>query len=271
MKTSNYRLDLGDERLWNGDQPVPISNKAFQLLRLFVDNPNRLLTKDDILDRVWRDVCVSDGLVKEYVHDLRLALGDDPKRPAYIETVHGRGYRFLGGVEEVNGPPGPDTSAQAAAQPPALAVLPIANLTDEERWARFCRGLGQTLTHSGRPEEALPLFDEAIRLSPYDPRVSSLHEMRGWALLVMGQHQEAAESARISVRRPNADLWAYATLCAALGHLGRLDEAEFARNELLKRKSDFCLGFVRRFVYYNKVSAHIEHYTEGLRKACVPE
>nr|NIS39429.1 winged helix-turn-helix transcriptional regulator [Desulfuromonadales bacterium] len=68
--TATYRLDLGDERLWNGDQPVPISNKAFQLLRLFVDNPNRLLTKDEILDGVWDDICVSEGLVKEYVHDL---------------------------------------------------------------------------------------------------------------------------------------------------------------------------------------------------------
>ena len=145
VATANYRLDLGDERLWNGDQPVPVSNKAFQLLRLFVDNPNRLLTKDEILDRVWRDVCVSEGLVKEYVHDLRLALGDDPKRPAYIETVHGRGYRFLGGVVKVNGSSDSDAQVQAATRPPTLALLPIANLTDEERWARFCRGLGDDL------------------------------------------------------------------------------------------------------------------------------
>ena len=89
-----YRLDLGDERLWHGDQPVQISNKAFQLLRLFVSNPNRLLTKDDILEGVWRDLFVSEGLIKEYVHDLRLALGDDPKHPIFIETVRGRGYRF---------------------------------------------------------------------------------------------------------------------------------------------------------------------------------
>jgi len=145
VKTTKYRLDLGDERLWNGDQPVRVSNKAFQLLRLFVDNPNRLLTKDDILDGVWRDVCVSEGLVKDYVHDLRLALGDDPKRPAFIETVHGRGYRFLGGIEEVNGPSGLKTQSQPGARPPSLALLPIVNLTDEERWARFCRGLGEDL------------------------------------------------------------------------------------------------------------------------------
>ena len=79
METAKFRLDLGDERLWNGDQPVQITNKAFQLLRLFVSNPNCLLTKDHILDGVWHDVWVSEGLIKEYVHDLRQALCDYPK------------------------------------------------------------------------------------------------------------------------------------------------------------------------------------------------
>jgi tetratricopeptide (TPR) repeat protein len=132
-------------------------------------------------------------------------------------------------------------------------------------------GLGLSLTFSGRPEEAVPQFEMAIRLSPYDPRVSSFHEMRAWALLVMGRYEEAAESARTSVRKANADLWAYATLSAVLGHLDRLDEARLAREELLKRKPDFSQGFVRRYVYYNKTPAHLERYIDGLRKAGLPE
>jgi TolB-like protein len=145
VNRATYRLDLGDERLWSGDQPVGISNKAFQLLRLFVDNPNRLLTKDDILDGIWRDVCVSEGLVKEYVHDLRLALGDDPKQPRFIETVHGRGYRFLGGVEPIDATTQERAGASPHARPPSLAVLAFADLTGEARWARFCRGLVEDL------------------------------------------------------------------------------------------------------------------------------
>jgi TolB-like protein len=140
-----YRLDLSDERLLNGDQPVQLTNKAFQLLRLFVGNPNQLLTKDNILDGVWRDVCVSEGLVKEYVHDLRFALGDDAKHPKFIETVHGRGYRFLGGVEELSRADGVAAVMKPRAQPPSLAVLPFANLTGKERWDRFCHGLGDDL------------------------------------------------------------------------------------------------------------------------------
>lgn len=97
--TTSFGLDLGDERLWRGGKPVQITNKAFQVLRYLVANPKRLLTKDELLEKVWPGVYVSEGLIKEYVHDLRLALDDDPARPRFIETVRGRGYRYLGGIE----------------------------------------------------------------------------------------------------------------------------------------------------------------------------
>ncbi|WP_193369711.1 winged helix-turn-helix domain-containing protein [Pelagibius marinus] len=64
---ASFKLDISEERLWRGDQPLPISNKAFQLLRLFVSNPNRLLTKNRILEDAWQGLCVSEGLIKEYV------------------------------------------------------------------------------------------------------------------------------------------------------------------------------------------------------------
>ncbi len=138
-------------------------------------------------------------------------------------------------------------------------------------YADAYHSLGFSLVMSGRPEDAVSQFDMAIRLSPYDPRISSYFEMRAWALLVMGLDEEAAKSARTAVRRPNAQHWAYATLCAVFGHLGRLDEARAARDEMLRRKSNFSIGFVRKFVYYNKVSEHLERYIDGLRKAGVAE
>ncbi len=140
-----YRLDLGDERLWHGDQPVEISNKAFQLLRLLVSNPNHLLTKDHILDAVWGDVCVSEGLIKEYIHDLRLALGDDPKQPRFIETVHGRGYRFLGGIDKGNDPAGTEARREHGTHTPSLVVLPFANLSDDPKQEYFSDGITEDI------------------------------------------------------------------------------------------------------------------------------
>ncbi len=139
-----FRLDSADERLWMDDQPVQISNKAFQLLHLFVKNPRRLLTKNQILEAIWPDLCVSEGLVKEYVHDLRSALGDDPKNPRFIETVHGRGYRFLEGIAEFK-QSADSVAPKPGAHTPSLIVLPIKNLTDEQRWKRFCSGLSDDL------------------------------------------------------------------------------------------------------------------------------
>lgn len=160
MKTATFRVDLKDERLWRNGQPVQLTNKAFQLLRFFVRNPNRLITKDEILDTLWPGVHVSEGLIKEYVHDLRVALGDNPKHPVFIETVHARGYRFLGGVEEVNrsGSPaalsGPRTGPQSeSAAPtmdalPAVAVLPFENLQGDPHDDYYAKGVVEDIVVS---------------------------------------------------------------------------------------------------------------------------
>ncbi len=130
-------------------------------------------------------------------------------------------------------------------------------------------GLGFSLIFSGRPAEAVPRFETSIRLSPYDPRISSFHEMKAWALLVMGRYDAALAPASSAVRRPNAQFWAHATYTAALGHLGRREEAAAARGELLRRNPDFSADFVRRAVYYEKVPEQLERYIEGLEKAGV--
>jgi len=142
---ADFRIDLRDERLWDKGRPVRLGNKAFQLLRLFVTHPNRLLTKDDILGAVWRDACVSEGLIKEYVHDLREALGDDPKRPQFIETVRGRGYRFLGGVDQIDRPEDDEGPRGLPARGLTLAVLPLTNLSNDPEQEYFADGVSEDL------------------------------------------------------------------------------------------------------------------------------
>ena len=143
VEKAKYKLDLSDERLWRGDQPIPLGNKAFKLLRLFVTNPKRLLTKDEILDSVWGEISVSEGLVKEYVHDLRFALGDDPQRPQFIETVRGRGYRFLGGVEAIRRPV--DADGRTPLDRPSIAVLPFTNMSGDPEQEYFSDGITEDI------------------------------------------------------------------------------------------------------------------------------
>ena len=177
MDTPRFRVDLKDERLWRGDLPVQITNKAFQLLRYFVCNPNRLITKDEILDNIWPEVYVTEGLIKEYVHDLRAALGDDPRKPIFIETVRARGYRYLGGIEEINHAERAVSHSEAeSARPPvsrepahgtlpSIAVLPFANLPGNRDDDYLAEGLVEDIIVSLARLREVTVIDRASTLT----------------------------------------------------------------------------------------------------------
>ncbi len=77
---------------------VHLRPKTFNVLRNLVENPGQLVTKAALLDAVWPGVSVSDSMPTVSVRELRAALGDNAQTPRFIETVHGRGYRFIAEV-----------------------------------------------------------------------------------------------------------------------------------------------------------------------------
>jgi predicted ATPase/DNA-binding winged helix-turn-helix (wHTH) protein len=94
-----YVLDLADARLTGPDGPVAVGNKALRVLAALVAAQGRLLTKDMLFDQVWEGVIVSDAALTSVIKELRRALGDDPKQPRFIESVYGKGYRFLAAAQ----------------------------------------------------------------------------------------------------------------------------------------------------------------------------
>ena len=95
-----FRLDIANEQLWRDSKLVSLRPKTFEVLRYIVQNAQRLVTKRELLDSVWAGASVSDELLRGYIRELREALGDDAKKPRYIETIPARGYRFLLQVNE---------------------------------------------------------------------------------------------------------------------------------------------------------------------------
>lgn len=89
---------MADERLWRGEEAVRLTNKAFGVLRHLAERPARLVTKDELLDAVWPGTSVSEAAMTVCIRELRRALGDDAQAPRFIETVRGRGYRFIAPV-----------------------------------------------------------------------------------------------------------------------------------------------------------------------------
>ena len=93
-----FALDLASERLLRGSRPIPLRPKSFAVLRYLAEHPGRLVTPDELLAAIWPDVHVGRGLPKDSVLEIRRALGDRPRTPRFIETAHGRGYRFVARV-----------------------------------------------------------------------------------------------------------------------------------------------------------------------------
>ena len=93
-----FRVDLLNAQLWRGDQEIRLRRKTFDVLLYLVDHPGQLVTKAALLDAIWPEVTVSDTTPATCVAELRKALGEEKRVPRFIETVHGRGYRFVAKV-----------------------------------------------------------------------------------------------------------------------------------------------------------------------------
>lgn len=93
-----FRLDSDSEQFWRDQREIKLRRKTFEVLRYLVDHPGQLVTKSTLLDTIWGEVAVSDSMPAICVSELRKVLGDDARAPHFIETIPGRGYRFIAPV-----------------------------------------------------------------------------------------------------------------------------------------------------------------------------
>lgn len=105
-----------DGTLSSNGETQRLEPRVAQLLDYFIAHSGRLVTRDDVLRHIWQGTPVVEDVFQRCLSRLRVALGDDPKSPVYIETIPKRGYRFLIMPQPVDGP---------ITAPPAPAPLPV--------------------------------------------------------------------------------------------------------------------------------------------------
>src|SRR6266511_4283788 len=117
-----FRLDVRDERLWRGPDVLPLRHKTLGVLHALVTRAGQLITKEALFAGVWPETAVSDTVLTVAIRELRRVLGDQARFPQFIETVHGRGYRFIAPVAVVEpSPERPQTGGMVhQSQPGAL-------------------------------------------------------------------------------------------------------------------------------------------------------
>jgi DNA-binding winged helix-turn-helix (wHTH) protein len=106
VRFGDFQLDLAGGELRRGDHSVPLQRLPFALLSLLLERRGELVTREAVRARLWPDgthVDFEHG-VNTALKKLRRALGDCPRRPRFVETLAGRGYRFVAPVEPARAP-----------------------------------------------------------------------------------------------------------------------------------------------------------------------
>lgn len=96
----SFGLDIANECLWRDGAQILLPPKPFAVLRHLVENPGRLVTHDELLDKLWPETYVQPQVLRTYILDLRKILGDDAGQPRFIRTLPKRGYCFIAAVAD---------------------------------------------------------------------------------------------------------------------------------------------------------------------------
>jgi DNA-binding winged helix-turn-helix (wHTH) protein/TolB-like protein/Tfp pilus assembly protein PilF len=99
FRFENFELDRAKRLLLRDGEPVSLNPKAFELLLALVESRGKVLTKDELLERVWPDQIIEEGNLKVHISALRKALGQIGSEHRFIVTIPGRGYSFVADLQ----------------------------------------------------------------------------------------------------------------------------------------------------------------------------
>ena len=145
FRFGDFEVREREFRLIKAGEVTPVEPKAFRVLLLLLHNPQKLITKEVLLDAVWGETAVSENSLARSVALLRRLLGDDTHVPQFIETVATVGYRFVCPVEVVedaNGGRGNSNGDSLVSPPegvsdPVQVVPSAANAQTPQQWWQF--------------------------------------------------------------------------------------------------------------------------------------
>lgn len=90
-----FTYDTNTLRFYKNHTEIFLSSKENAIMKLFMDNINRIFSKDMIYNLIWGEAIIDESTIMVYINRLRQKIEDDPSKPKYIQTVRGLGYRFV--------------------------------------------------------------------------------------------------------------------------------------------------------------------------------
>ena len=90
-----FQYNVSTLRFYKNGEEIGLSSKENAMMKLFMDNVDRIFSKDMLYDLVWGEAIIDENAIMVYINRLRAKIEEDPAHPAYIQTVRGLGYRFV--------------------------------------------------------------------------------------------------------------------------------------------------------------------------------
>ena len=145
-----FELDTDRFELRNNGEIVPLEPQVFALISFLVANRERMVSREELIEKVWNGRIVSDSAVSSRIKKARKALGDDGVSQRLIYTVHGQGFRFIGNlIADTGNPDSPEPyqerSPNSAQSGPRIVVLPFLNLSGDAEQEYFSDAITQDL------------------------------------------------------------------------------------------------------------------------------
>ena len=145
---NQYTLDTDQYRLSMGKTPIPVEPQVFDLLAYLIENRDRVVTRSELFEALWKDKVVSDSVLGARLKDTRKAVGDNGTIQEVIKTFHGRGYQFIANVSQHETDQSqPDSNLAKSDKEfdpqvkPSIAILPFANLSGDPAQQYFSEGM----------------------------------------------------------------------------------------------------------------------------------
>jgi TolB-like protein len=225
---NEFTIDTNAYELRRDDRPVPVEPQVFELIVALVELRDKVVSKDEIFDRVWHGRIVSDTTLSSRIKAARKALGDDGTAQRLIRTVHGRGFRFVGQVREA--PPASPAAArqltvraldelleadataaqrlssQVMARPPIL-VLPLANASGDSGQDYLADGLSEGLIAALSAWRLFPVISRNTAFIYRSPDTSApeINQKTGARYLITGSLRHSGTRMRVSVALVDAE------------------------------------------------------------------
>jgi TolB-like protein len=176
-------------QLMNDGQRLPLGRRALDILSVLAEAHGQLVTKDQIMEKVWPGVMVEENAIQVHVTALRKALGDEAGR---LTTVRGLGYRL-----DLPAQPSPVLEAKRCQS--SVAVLPFANLTGDTSNEYLCDGLARELIAvlSRHTDLKVPAWQSAAYYKGRSADIRTVARQLGVETVVEGWIRSGGDSVRV--------------------------------------------------------------------------